>query len=157
MTGDGAIINAVNDNIDTALFVFFQDYPLSMIINVVAIILIAGFFITSSDSGSLVIDSLTSGGKIDSPIGQRIFWAVTEGAVAAVLLIGGGLQALQTATIVTGLPFAFILLFMCYSLYKGLNEDLAELENKKEKKEMENYEEIVNNIVKKRNLEKSKE
>ena len=157
MTGDGAIINAVNDNIDTALFVFFQDYPLSMIINVVAIILIAGFFITSSDSGSLVVDSLTSGGKIDSPIGQRIFWAVTEGAVAAVLLIGGGLQALQTATIVTGLPFAFILLFMCYSLYKGLNEDLAELENKKEKKEMENYEEIVNNIVKKRNLEKSKE
>ncbi len=155
--GDMSIIDAVNDDIATALFVFFEDYPLSMVINVVAVILIAGFFITSSDSGSLVIDSLTSGGKIDAPKGQRIFWAVTEGAVAAVLLIGGGLQALQTATIVTGLPFAVILLIMCYSLYKGLKEDLMELQDKREQKEMENYEEIVNDIVKKRNIQKNKE
>jgi len=155
--GDMSIIDAVNDDIATALFVFFEDYPLSMVINVVAVILIAGFFITSSDSGSLVIDSLTSGGKIDAPKGQRVFWAVTEGSVAAVLLIGGGLQALQTATIVTGLPFAVILLIMCYSLYKGLKEDLVELQDKREQKEMENYEEIVNDIVKKRNLGKNKE
>lgn len=154
--GDMSIINAVNDDIATALFVFFEDYPLSMVINVIAVILIAGFFITSSDSGSLVIDSLTSGGKIDAPKGQRVFWAVTEGTVAAVLLIGGGLQALQTATIVTGLPFAVILLIMCFSLYKGLKEDLIEMEEKKEQKELENYEEIVNDIVKKRNL-KNKE
>ncbi|PRX48868.1 BCCT family transporter [Salegentibacter salegens] len=153
--GDMSIVDAVNDDIATALFVFFEDYPLSMVINVVAVILIAGFFVTSSDSGSLVIDSLTSGGKIDAPKGQRIFWAVTEGAVAAVLLIGGGLQALQTATIVTGLPFAVILLIMCYSLYKGLKEDLVEMKDKKEQKEMENYEDIVNDIVKKRNLEKN--
>ncbi|TDN84744.1 choline/glycine/proline betaine transport protein [Salegentibacter sp. 24] len=157
LSGDMSIVNAVNDDIATALFVFFEDYPLSMVINVVAVILIAGFFITSSDSGSLVVDSLTSGGKIDAPVGQRIFWAVTEGAVAAVLLIGGGLQALQTATIVTGLPFAVILLIMCYSLYKGLKEDLVEMKDKKEQKEMENYEEIVNDIVKKRNLGKNKE
>ena len=110
MSGNNVLSEAVNADIATALFVFFQDYPLSMVINVVAILLIAGFFITSSDSGSLVIDSLTTGGKIDAPVGQRIFWAVTEGAVAAVLLIGGGLQALQTATIVTGLPFAIILI-----------------------------------------------
>ncbi|MBZ9730166.1 BCCT family transporter [Salegentibacter sp. JZCK2] len=155
--GDMSIINAVNDDIATALFVFFEDYPLSMVINVVAVILIAGFFVTSSDSGSLVIDSLTSGGKIDAPKGQRVFWAVTEGTVAAVLLIGGGLQALQTATIVTGLPFAVILLIMCYSLYKGLKEDLVEIKDKKEQKEIENYEEIVNDIVKKRNLGKNKE
>ncbi|MBZ9631220.1 BCCT family transporter [Salegentibacter sp. LM13S] len=155
--GDMSIIDAVNDDIATALFVFFEDYPLSMVINVVAVILIAGFFITSSDSGSLVIDSLTSGGKIDAPKGQRIFWAVTEGTVAAVLLIGGGLQALQTATIVTGLPFAVILLIMCYSLYKGLKEDLVEMQDKKEQKEMENYEEIINDIVQKRKLEKNKE
>ncbi len=153
--GDMSIVDAVNDDIATALFVFFEDYPLSMIINVVAVILIAGFFITSSDSGSLVIDSLTSGGKIDAPKGQRIFWAVTEGTVAAVLLIGGGLQALQTATIVTGLPFAVILLIMCYSLYKGLKEDLVEMQDKKEQQEMENYEDIVNDIVKKRNLGKN--
>ncbi|HKL34693.1 MAG TPA: BCCT family transporter [Salegentibacter sp.] len=155
--GDMSIINAVNDDIATALFVFFEDYPLSMVINVVAVILIAGFFITSSDSGSLVIDSLTSGGKIDAPKGQRIFWAVTEGTVAAVLLIGGGLQALQTATIVTGLPFAVILLIMCYSLYKGLKEDHLELQDKREQKELENYEEIVNDIVKKRNIGKHKD
>ena len=157
MGGDMSIVDAVNDDIATALFVFFEDYPLSMVINVVAVILIAGFFITSSDSGSLVIDSLTSGGKIDAPKGQRIFWAVTEGTVAAVLLIGGGLQALQTVTIVTGLPFAFILLIMCYSLYKGLKEDHVELQDKKEQKEMENYEEIVNDIVKKRNISKNTE
>lgn len=155
MSGNDVISQAVNDDIATALFVFFQDYPLSMIINVVAVLLIAGFFITSSDSGSLVVDSLTSGGKIDAPVGQRIFWAVTEGTVAAVLLVGGGLQALQTATIVTGLPFAVILLFMCYSLYKGLNEDLKKLNEKKSEKQMENYEEIVSEIVNKRNLQES--
>ncbi len=152
MNGNDALSQAVNNDIATALFVFFQDYPLAMVINVVAIILIAGFFITSSDSGSLVIDSLTSGGKIDAPVGQRIFWALTEGTVAAVLLIGGGLQALQTATIVTGLPFAVILMVMCYSLYKGLNEDLKKLEEKRSQKQIDNYEEIVTEIVKKRNI-----
>ncbi|MCH4823388.1 BCCT family transporter [Gramella lutea] len=155
MEGNNVLNEAVNDDIATALFVFFQDYPLSMVINIVAVLLIAGFFITSSDSGSLVIDSLTSGGKIDAPVGQRIFWAVTEGSVAAVLLIGGGLQALQTATIVTGLPFALILLVMCYSLYKGLKEDFRKLQEKKSEKQMENYEEIVAEIVEKRNLETS--
>ncbi len=155
MSGNDTLSQAVNDDIATALFVFFQDYPLSMIINVVAVLLIAGFFITSSDSGSLVIDSLTSGGKIDAPVGQRIFWAVTEGTVAAVLLVGGGLQALQTATIVTGLPFAIILMVMCYSLYKGLNEDLKKLKEKKDEKQLENYEEIVSEIVNKRNLQES--
>ena len=155
MGGNDVISQAVNDDIATALFVFFQDYPLSMVINVVAVLLIAGFFITSSDSGSLVVDSLTSGGKIDAPVGQRIFWAVTEGTVAAVLLVGGGLQALQTATIVTGLPFAIILMVMCYSLYKGLKEDLRKLNEKKSEKQMENYEEIVSDIVNKRNLQES--
>lgn len=155
MSGNEVLSTAVDNDIATALFVFFQDYPLSMVINVVAVLLIAGFFITSSDSGSLVIDSLTSGGKIDAPVGQRIFWAVTEGTVAAVLLIGGGLQALQTATIVTGLPFALILMVMCYSLYKGLREDLKKLEEKKSEQQMENYEEIVSEIVNKRNVKTS--
>ena len=156
MQGNDALSTAINNDIATALFVFFQDYPLTIVINIVAVLLIAGFFITSSDSGSLVIDSLTSGGKIDAPVGQRIFWAVTEGAVAATLLLGGGLQALQTATIVTGLPFAIILLIMCYSLYKGLKEDLKKLDEKKDQKQMENYEEIVSEIVKKRNLGNAK-
>ena len=151
LLGDDTIINAVNDNVATALFVFIEDYPFSFVLNIVAIILIAGFFVTSSDSGSLVVDSLTSGGKIDAPVGQRVFWALAEGTVAAVLLVGGGLQALQTASIVTGLPFALILIVMCYSLYKGLSEDLEKLKKRDSQKELENYEEIVSSIVKKRN------
>ncbi|RTY87684.1 BCCT family transporter [Flavobacterium sp. RSP49] len=154
--GDNTIANAVNDNIATALFVFLEDYPFAFILNIIAIILIAGFFITSSDSGSLVVDNLTSGGKIDAPVGQRIFWALAEGGIAAVLLIGGGLQALQTATIVTGLPFALILIVMCFSLYKGLDEDLKKLKKRESQKELENYEEIVSDIVNKQNNKQQK-
>lgn len=150
LLGNNAIVDAVNEDVAIALFVFLEEYPIAIVLNLIAVLLIAGFFVTSSDSGSLVIDSLTSGGKIDAPVGQRIFWAITEGAVAAVLLVGGGLQALQTASIVTGLPFAFILLFMCYSLYKGLDEDLKKIKQKESQKELENYEEIIANIVKKR-------
>jgi choline/glycine/proline betaine transport protein len=79
------------------------------------------FFVTSSDSGSLVVDSLASGGKLESPVPQRVFWAVLEGVVAATLLLGGGLSALQTAAISAGLPFAVVLLVMCFSIYKGLS------------------------------------
>jgi choline/carnitine/betaine transport len=108
-----------------AMFAMLDSYPLSSVTSVVAILLVTTFFVTSSDSGSLVVDHLTSGGKHDVPRGQRIFWAVTEGAVAAVLLIGGGLSALQTASITTGLPFAAILLVMVYSTYVGLNSEYA--------------------------------
>lgn len=156
LLGDDTIVDAVNDNVATALFVFLEDFPFAFVLNVIAIILIAGFFVTSSDSGSLVVDNLTSGGKIDAPVGQRVFWAVGEGSVAAVLLLGGGLQALQTATIVTGLPFAVILIIMCFSLYKGLSEDLKKLKKRETQKELENYEEIVSAIVKKRNVNQQK-
>ena len=84
LLGDNAIVDAVNEDVATALFVFLEQFPLATVLNVVGVILIAGFFITSSDSGSLVVDSLTSGGKIDSPIGQRIFWAFAEMPVSSV-------------------------------------------------------------------------
>ncbi|WP_424494646.1 BCCT family transporter [Salinimicrobium sp. GXAS 041] len=155
LLGDQAVFNAVDDNVATALFVFLEDYPFAVVLNVIGVILIAGFFVTSSDSGSLVVDSLTSGGKIDAPVGQRIFWAVAEGTVAAVLLIGGGLQALQTASIATGLPFAFILLFMCYSLYTALRDEHQQFEERKAQKEWESYEERVADIIKKRGTGKS--
>ena len=155
MNGNDAISTAVDNDVATALFVFFEDFPFTIALNVVAILLIIGFFITSSDSGSLVIDSLTSGGKIDAPVGQRIFWAITEGAVAAVLLIGGGLGALQTAAIASGLPFAIILLVMCYSLYKGLKDEVKKHERYKEDVQKEDYEEIVRKIIKKRNKNES--
>jgi len=85
--------------------------------------LVTIFFITSSDSGSLVVDHLTSGGKLDSPVPQRIFWGIIEGVCAAALLMGGGLVVLQSAAIATGLPFTIVLLIMCYSLYRGLQEE----------------------------------
>lgn len=150
LMGDQTIIDAVDENVATALFVFLENFPFAVVLNIIGVVLIAGFFVTSSDSGSLVIDSLTSGGKIDAPVGQRVFWAVAEGAVAAVLLIGGGLQALQTASIVTGLPFAFILLFMCYSLYQGVREEYLKNEEKEAQKELESYEEVISDIIRKR-------
>jgi choline/glycine/proline betaine transport protein len=111
------------------MFITLNQYPLGVISGLLATLLVITFFVTSSDSGSLVIDHLTSGGKHDVPKTQRIFWAVTEGAVASVLLIGGGLTALQTAAITTGLPFAVILCLMCYTVYLGLRNEHEILES----------------------------
>lgn len=117
-------LNGINDltaiiSVDEslALFALVENLQLSTVLSIVGIILVIVFFVTSSDSGSLVVDHLTSGGKLDSPVPQRIFWAVMEGVVAATLLVGGGLSALQTASVLTGLPFTLILVIMIYSLY----------------------------------------
>lgn len=128
LNGIGNVTEAVNENVATALFKMLENFPLTFFSSLLGILLVVTFFVTSSDSGSLVVDHLTSGGKLDAPVPQRIFWAVTEGAVAAVLLLGGGLGALQTASITTGLPFAIVLLLMCWSLYIGLRRDAEELE-----------------------------
>lgn len=125
-SGVGALGNGISD-VSLAMFQMLQQLPFTSITSFIAILLVLVFFITSSDSGSLVIDSITSGGKVDAPVPQRIFWASMEGLVAGVLLYAGGkeaLSALQAGTIATGLPFAFILLVMCFSLYKGLNSEL---------------------------------
>lgn len=122
------IASAVNANVATAMFEMFQSLPFTGIISLVGIILVVFFFVTSSDSGSLVVDHLTSGGKLDSPVPQRVFWAIMEGVLAAVLLLGGGLGALQTASITAGLPFTIVLLVMIYSLNKGFSEELYHLE-----------------------------
>lgn len=135
MEGIGYLGEAVQENVATALFVFLEQFPFSFFTSLIAIVLVLSFFVTSSDSGSLVIDSLTSGGKLDAPVGQRIFWAQTEGLVAAVLLIGGGLGALRTASVSTGLPFTLILLVMCYSLYKGLKHEYQQNSDKVKEKE----------------------
>jgi BCCT family betaine/carnitine transporter len=105
---------------ELSLFGMLADLPLASITSVLAIILVIVFFVTSSDSGSLVIDTITAGGKINAPVSQRVFWVIFEGVVAAVLLIGGGLAALQAASVSTGLPFAIVLLLACYALVRGL-------------------------------------
>ena len=98
------------------------------------ITLVFVFFITSSDSGSLVIDIITAGGNLNPPVAQRVFWAVTEGVVAAVLLAGGGLLALQTASIITGLPFAIVLVIMCFGLHRAFNEDIPPIRHSREQR-----------------------
>jgi len=147
--GIAEIASAVEADQTTSLFVLLDQFPLSSITSFLAIILVLSFFVTSSDSGSLVIDGLTSGGKIEAPVGQRIFWATTEGLVAAVLLLGGGLGALQAGAISTGLPFVLILLVMCYSLQQGLSKEYSDLVNKDREKERESYRDIVANAIKK--------
>lgn len=121
LTGQaGAIADAVANNVPTALFTMLEQLPFGGLTSGIATILVITFFVTSSDSGSLVIDTITSGGHPNPPVWQRIFWALTEGVVAAVLLIAGGLTALQTASIASALPFTVIMLVICYGLYKGL-------------------------------------
>lgn len=123
-SGTADIAAAVKSNVATALFSMLEHYPFTFVLNIIAIALVTFFFVTSSDSGSLVVDHLTSGGKLDSPVPQRVFWASMEGLLAGILLIGGGLETLQTATICTGLPFALIILTSIYSLYLGLSQEL---------------------------------
>jgi len=103
-----------------------------------------------------VIDSITSGGKLDAPVGQRIFWALSEGAVAATLLLGGGLAAMQTASISAGLPFTLLLIAMAFILRKGLKQEKEEMEAAKEKKERKSYEEVIKELVNKRGKVESK-
>ena len=105
---------------ELALFLMLEALPLAGVTSGIAIILVVVFFVTSSDSGSLVIDTITAGGKLDSPVVQRVFWCALEGVVAITLLLGGGLTALQAAALATGLPFALVLLAMCCSVWKGL-------------------------------------
>jgi BCCT family betaine/carnitine transporter len=117
--------NGLTD-VSLALFQMFTHLPLTGIISFVAIVLVLVFFVTSSDSGSLVIDSITAGGKTDAPTAQRVFWAVMEGAIAAALIFGGGadaLGAIQATAISAGLPFTVVLLVMTWGLLKGLSHE----------------------------------
>lgn len=107
------------------LFEMVKEFPLSSVLSLIGITLVLVFFVTSSDSGSLVIDTITAGGKEDAPVAQRIFWCTFEGLVAITLLLVGGseaLGALQAMAVSTGLPFTFVLLAMCASLFIGLNK-----------------------------------
>ena len=117
--------NGVNET-SLAMFQMFDALPLGTILSVIGVCLVLVFFITSSDSGSLVIDSITAGGKVDNPVTQRVFWAVIEGLIAIALLWVGGtqaIQALQAGTISTALPFTIILLLMCVSLLLGFRTE----------------------------------
>ena len=110
-----------------ALFGLLKELPLYGVVAPIALVLIVIFFVTSSDSGSLVIDTITAGGKMDAPVAQRVFWCTLEGLVAIALLLGGGLNALQGAAVSTGIPFTIVILVMCYCLWLALKRERAKL------------------------------
>ena len=129
INGVGELAGGVNDA-SLALFQMLENLPWTGIMSFLGIVLVLVFFVTSSDSGSLVIDSITAGGKVDAPVPQRVFWAVMEGVIAGALLYGGGkeaLKALQSGAVATGLPFTLVLLLMCVSLYMGLSVESKRL------------------------------
>jgi len=133
LVGPGGLIEAVQQDLARALFVFLDllpaatgldlPPPVPAAVGLLATLVIVTFFVTSSDSGSLVIDIITAGGNPRPPVLQRVYWASLEGVVAAVLLIGGGLTALQTAAISAGLPFAVLIVVMIYCLHRALAEE----------------------------------
>ena len=108
---------------ELALFKMLELLPLTSIMSALGVALIAIFFITSADSGSLVVDTLTAGGKMDAPTRQRVFWCILAGSVAMALMLGGGMTSLQALTISAGLPFSVVLLLLCVSLFMGLREE----------------------------------
>lgn len=110
----------VNENMSVALFHFLEQFPFSGFISGVATLMVIVFFVTSSDSGSMVVDMLASGGHDDTPVWQRVFWASSEGIVAIALMLAGGLGALQSATIAAALPFSLVLLIAAYGLLRSL-------------------------------------
>ena len=121
----------VTENVETytyelALFKMFEGLPWTTLLSCVAMTLTIIFFVTSSDSGSLIIDIIAAGGKVDAPIPQRVFWCTAEGLVAIALLLGGGLKALQAASLATGFPFAIVLLGMGVCVCIGLTKELRQ-------------------------------
>jgi choline/glycine/proline betaine transport protein len=121
----GALGNAVVADVTAGLFRFFEYLPLPLVTSSVAVLLVAVFFVTSSDSGALVVDTIAAGGELNTPSLQRLYWCVLIGIVAAVLLLAGGLSALQTVTIASALPFTVIMLVLCWGLFRGVSADLA--------------------------------
>lgn len=121
----GAISEAVAADLSTAIFHFLEHLPGAGFTSTLAVALVAVFFVTSADSGSLVIDTIASGGADDTPRWQRVYWCSLEGLAAALLLLAGGLGALQAATLVAALPFAIIMILLAFGLVRQMNADLA--------------------------------
>ena len=115
-------------NYELALFKMFEGLPWTTLLSCIGMTLTIIFFVTSSDSGSLIIDIIAAGGKVDAPVPQRVFWCTAEGLVAIALLLGGGLQALQAASLATGFPFAIVLLGMGVCVWIGLSREARESE-----------------------------
>ncbi len=123
-TGVTGVVDAVkNFNVEMSLFKFLENLPYASFFSGLSIVLIIIFFVTSMDSGSLVIDSITAGGKLQVPVPQRVFWCCFEGLIAIALLLGGGLASLQALVLTVAFPFTILIVLMCYCIYKGLKTE----------------------------------
>ncbi|MBP6121983.1 MULTISPECIES: BCCT family transporter [Providencia] len=121
--GATRLAETVQSDVSLALFEFLTYFPFSTVLSFFAMLMVVVFFVTSADSGAMVVDTLASGGDSDTPVWQRIFWAGLMGVVAITMLLAGGLKALQTLTIASALPFAMVLLVSIYGLFKALRVD----------------------------------
>ena len=119
----GVTENVAAWKLEIALFKMFDQLPLTKLLSSVALLLTLVFFVTSSDSGSLIVDTIAAGGRVDAPVAQRVFWCTIEGLVAIALLLGGGLDSLQAASLATGFPFALVLLGMAVCVWIGLRSE----------------------------------
>lgn len=119
------LANTVQQDVALALFNFLEHFPFSNILSFIAMVMVIVFFVTSADSGAMVVDTLAAGGASHTPVWQRIFWAAMMGVVAIALLLAGGLSALQTVTIASALPFSVVLLISIYGLLKALRRDIT--------------------------------
>ena len=124
-TGVTEIVEAYKPEL--ALFKMFEGLPWTMLLSCIGMTLTIIFFVTSSDSGSLIIDIIAAGGKVDAPVPQRVFWCTAEGLVAIALLLGGGLKSLQAASLATGFPFAIVLIGMGICVWMGLSKEAKKL------------------------------
>lgn len=127
----GLLSAAVGESIPLAMFAFFENFPAATLIQGLAVVIVAIFFATSSDSASLVVDMLCTGSPDPGPWHQRVFWGVSEGMLAAMLIVlagDAGLSALQEVITVVGLPMFILVFAMMFSLFRGLaQEDLSEV------------------------------
>ena len=123
LIGNPGFIEVVQNDYGSAIFKLMEFYPLTKATTMLIVVMIVLWFVTSSDSASFVIDMLTSGGETNPPKIQRLFWAIMQGLVAAILLAAGGLGALQAAAIVAGFPFAIVVFVMLYAMIRGFNRD----------------------------------
>lgn len=130
--GLGSLIDAVEADTSVALFKFLENLPMASVTSGIATLLVVIFFVTSADSGSLVIDMLTSKGEEQSPVWHRIFWALLVGAIAIALLIAGGLAALQAATLASALPFTIVMILMCWGMLRAMHLDFVKRSSTRE-------------------------
>lgn len=119
--GSGAVVEA---ELPLKLFVMLRELPFASLSSLVGVVLVMIFFITSWDSGALVLDTVAAGGRIDTHKAQRVFWVGVVAAVAVALLLGGGLRSLQSGSVVTGLPFMIVIALVCAGVLMGLGRAL---------------------------------